>query len=431
METTKRFQLSDNRIMQTPSKKLMDILMNKTEKITVCLKSGKEIGQVPLICLNGYKYFDVLFYGNFAKVNKITLLDDYTEEMGLFFIEVIVNIYFNNIAFTNKELVWFCALADDYEMDDELFAFYFNKLNTWGNECKLDLAIFNELVKIANGKFVSPKLNQLMEKTKANITTDFEIRDIKSETLTYSIGRNFICKLLSTYNFQESETEIFKLVIEKVIEVNNNPIGLSLKGLYDLLVCIKWFNVRKTVVMDYIPKLQIIYPTFEITKNMQYGLDLRKTLVDSYNKTENIKDTFKFIEEKHANLNVRKYGNNIQTFKDFTHVTVYTTSTTPMVTSFSIKTKTPKVTRRSFTSNAMGTTPYIKISPLTTNNKMLSAQLTISYNDKDGQLAQINKSWLFSKDLMVQIPDVSNIDDTNFKITFNKLYFINDNTEHS
>lgn len=414
---------SDHKLLRAqatilPNQVLLNIMEQLENKVNVYLITGEEIGSIPKAYLYGFDYFKLLLHGSFIEaktnLNKITLLDSYTKERGQFFIYVLSNIYYGQLELNSIQTIWFCALADDYEMDNKLFSYYFNELTDY----YIDINMFNEIIKISNGTCMQPKLKQLFEMTKNRIALKFDIKEIKAESLTYSIGRNFICTLLQTYNFTENETQIFANIIEKVIEINKQDHPLSLKGFYDLLACIKWKNVEKPVVMNYLPQIKEMYSELKMTNDMKDGLNARKNIIKAYNKSHSkTKEIFKYNPKKHGNFDARCNYAYVQEWNSQI-MSVYTTTAIPKVVRISIKKKEPSKKKRSYSSDE-----FLCVEECNSTDKILCMQLTFDFSYY-GSEKQITKSWRFDKKLMILLSDKVEPLGTLKKVTFHKVYYV-------
>lgn len=406
-------------------------LINKTEAIRVTLFDGENIGTVPKILLNSFEYFEALFRGTFSdsKTNSIKLPSTYCREMGEFFITVVADVFIpGKKDYSEKQKIWFCVFADEFLLNDKLFdsiyTHFFLEENknddddeTIGSRYKM----LNEIVLLlVTNKNVSSKVTKLIEDTTSNVRSSFNFRYVFSETLTYSIGRNFVCKILRDMQLKNeiSSTKIFKDIISTVLEINHDltlnrdGIKISLKGMYDLLSTINWINVDQNEYNDLIKLLQeLLYPEFKPTKKMISSIKHRKSLVASYNKNQNPKrDTFKYEPSKFPNM--EWYSINVKIVNGCGSFFSYTTTEIPFFLEFVLI-------------NKRGLYLYPKKEDDKTKNLVISFTMTIetSVYDGDGDDRFIGKkSWRFCKPMNIPIDAKTRVE--KISIIIHKLYFL-------
>ncbi|QKF94597.1 hypothetical protein QKU48_gp1139 [Fadolivirus algeromassiliense] len=387
--------------------------LQTTTLITIQSEKYNDCGKIPSIQLKYLKWFDGMsntsFSEGLSKKNVVRLLDGYDDEKTKFFCYVMNKIPFDNMEFTHKELVWFCGIIDDYLMNKQIADYYINQID----EYNLGWNVIAEIAKLYSASMMGDTVNKLFTQTK-NIVMKNQYPVIPYQCFTFSRSRQIVCEFLKTYEFN-NEIDLINMILKGIADSHNTEYTLSLKAIYDLIACVRWFYVDKDFAISRLADIKALYPDFQIPERVLTACNLRKSLVDNYN--YKVKGVFKYNPEKIGQTCIPRTNNSYSTIlKNMTRMRIYTTTFEPTIVNFSINIASITKSKRRRVHN---TNPYIMITQNIYNedkDKVMCGKFTITNLTKNIEVC--SKLWSFRKSFIVKIDSP----DDEYKISFSMVY---------
>ena len=404
------------------SLKILQEVIKNTPMATIQAANGTVCGTIPEINMRYLSWFvsmrEYKFNESDSKHLKVRLHDSYDEERTKFFCNIMNKIPFENLEMTKRELVWFCALMDDYSMKIELIEYFLDRIDSYS----VDWNVMNEIIKLYHAKTMGQAVQNLYDKFKnkclSNSTIDLDC--IPPSCFTYSFGRRLLCSMIKTGQI-ENETEFAIKLINKIKEINQQQTDhrVSIKAVYDLLAGVNWFYVKSLSVMNLLDELKQSYPGFAIPERITSAFTIRKTLIESYKHRTG--STFKYKAENIGGLRPRSCCTYSKTFTRSASFSVYTTTVEPELISMSAQVT--KTSRRKTRRSLGPSQTYIVISQSHNHipeDKYLCAQFIIKYHC-NGEEVITPKIWTFGQPY--KLPVNENLINSNITITFQMIYF--------
>jgi len=377
------------------------------EHVPVFLSNGTEIGKISEIFIFASDMIKGLLEHTTKETEKmIVLMPSYDQNKGLFFVEIIKRIYSGCLELTYEQLVMFVIISDEYVFDKKLVDYYLDDI--YDNfYCVDKQKIFAELLKqTANTKLVSSlgtNTQTLFDKVKKTMFQgDDSFSNLPSAVFTFPRGRLVLMALWKSHKHND-ETNFFVRILDKIALINQEKIKLSLKGLYDLFACIKWFDVDYNVCVAHEEDIKKMYPDFKIPKKMLTELNMRTILAKSYDKNNG--KVFKFNPKMHKFNTDYPYTKYLEIGGC---IDVYTTTINPELIKIYVSSN-----KQKYSDN--------KRMVLSTLNNNLCVAYLFSYRDDNQKIVTISGKWQFAEKLVF---DISNANEESFVITFYKIFFV-------
>ena len=268
-----------------------------SQKISIHTADGTKVDEIPELQLCFLESYQEQKLNSEQQIKQFTLSDWYKGKKASFFCEVLNALPFPNLS--GKHIVWFFSLCDDYAMRKEITNWFLGYLVKLDKD-EINWKMFDELMKLyAQFKISETSATHTLFKHIYELLLQKGLNDpiktigeIPFRCFTYAIGRKLVCESLCV-GFCTDETQLFKTIINKIIELNceNDTHKLSQEVVYALLKQLKWFNIDKTIVDEQWEILTEIYPHILKPKQCVEQMNLRIKLVG-----ENSKNSFEYKE---------------------------------------------------------------------------------------------------------------------------------------
>lgn len=412
---------------------VLEKLIEESDIIKILSESGEICGTVPIIKLKFLNWTkgltDSAFSDAITKTKSVRLLDGYNKERTMFFCDVMRKLGTTDLNFDAKELVWFCALADDYMMEKQVSDFFLEKIS---NDI-VGWSIVSEIAKLRTHNDLGYVLASLFSKAKSNVTLKYiGLDSIPGECFTFARSRQLICSCLKTEEFN-NETSIAIDLIDKIIsisEVENTK--LSIKAIYDLIACIKWFYVKYDTAISKFADLKSVYPEFSLPDKVLTALNYRKTLVANYK--SKIPGVFKYNPDKIGKSVIPRISCSYTSmFTTHTKMHMYSTTNEPISIYFDIDVSKKKARRGRRGGYDLPTTfvgqTFIIIKQSSHDEidptKSICAKFTIKNVTTNTEIA--SKTWTFKKNFKFPVNETA-INDQ-IAVSFSMVYFVDASIE--
>lgn len=383
---------------KTANSILLGLIHMNYPVVQIKTSTGDILAEFPEPYLMIFDYYVTMKLGKFkeamtadTKIMTLTLLPDYTLEQCKFFVEIIPKLFTGELNLGGQQLVWLIKFFDDLLVVPDMVQACFDKIKIYHVD---KLKLLNYVIIQVAGKSPGPHMTKLLNLVIDDIQLDSLASDIVGPALfTFAFGRNILTQLIKSPKYScHNETQLFITLIHRIKDINEKEKDhkMSIKALYDIMACIRWFFVNELEITDTLKIIQLMYPEFKVTKKMQAGFNRRAKLVAGYSES---KGTFLFDPKLLYDLDARESYAYSQSTRHSRRLTFYSTTKYPFPIQLTIEFKTKKKTGQSFM-------------VITSNVPKLLIYLDVT--TKHGQLI-VSQKWNFSagKPLYIPVTDVN------------------------
>lgn len=287
--------------------------IQSTTKITIYNQELKSYGEIPEIFLKIYDYYTNLVNSSFSetKSGKFQFIID--SDLVEFFVQITGKIFRDNFELEIPQVTKFLLLADRYQIKQPIMEYFLKQI-------RKSLELANNILGEYIHKDMGIYTKQVFDQIKTSILNShepglYQITDRESKIpinlIITPAGRNFLTNYIINPNFQldgdiPTESRFLEFIINQILDPEQ-PINLSLKGLYDILAIFCWFVIPKKMVDNIYGKLKDLepYKDLKLTRRILSSQNLRQNLIAKKHQFSKLNKGIFYYFENLGNLGLR------------------------------------------------------------------------------------------------------------------------------
>ena len=269
------------------------------------------IGQISSFYLECLDYFNTSNTYNNNKISHLNFPPDITKEQALQFSDFLVKLYTASsdiMEINNIDFVIFVYCADYFQMNSKIMCIIMSLIEQFHLKTNwILLGYFVEFYENKSpGKLAAKLMDKFIELLKPENVDDeynqIKISSLSSTFLNTSKGRQILHNFLNLQSCMPNNC--FEDMIDHISLLHKSSNPVSLKGIYDLLAMVNWFNVSFESMDKLFPILKTLYPDFNIPKKITKIRKHKENLINGYICNNNNKI---FVFNKYLNIGKHNY----------------------------------------------------------------------------------------------------------------------------